>query len=84
MFLSINTEFRVDWKRKRVSEIEWHILTLPLMMPQPKSINDNRFMHNSSRYFSSVNFIQTLSRYTFFKPICIVKDLLRERRIFKI
>ena len=84
MFLSIHADFRIDWKRKRVSEIEWHILTLPLMMPQPMSINDNRFMRNSSCYFSSVNFSKTLSRYTFFKPMCIVKDLLRERRIFQI
>ena len=52
MFLSINTEFRVDWKRKRVSEIEWHILTLPLMMPQRKAINDDRFVYNPTRYFS--------------------------------
>ena len=52
MILSVHTEFRVDWKRKRVSEIEWHILTLPLMMPQPKAINDDRFVHNPTRYFS--------------------------------
>ena len=52
MFLSIHTEFRVDWKRKRVSEIEWHILTLPLMMPQPMAINDDRFVYNPTRYFS--------------------------------
>ena len=52
MFLSIQADFKIDWTRKRVSEIEWHILTLPLMMPQPKSINDDRFVHNPARYFS--------------------------------
>ena len=52
VFLSIKTEFRVDWKRKRVSEIEWHILTLPLMMPQPKAINDYRFVYHPTFYFS--------------------------------
>ena len=81
MFLSIHTEFRIDWKRKIVSE--WHILTLPSMMPLPKAIIDNRFVYNPTRYFSWVNFIQTLSKYLF-EPIRIVKDLLRERRIFKI
>ena len=73
-------------KRKRVSETEWHILILQilLMMPQPEGNKWWPFVYNPSRYFSSVNFIQTLSKYTFFKPIWILKDLLRERRIFKI
>ena len=44
MFLSIHTEFRIDWKRKIVSE--WHILTLPSMMPLPKAKYDDRFVYN--------------------------------------
>ena len=73
MFLSINTEFRVDWKRKRVSEIEWHILTFPLMVPQPKAINDDRFVYNPTFYFSLVNSIQTLSKYIFWSPYALLK-----------
>ena len=72
MFLSINTEFRVDWKRKRVSEIEWHILTLPIMMPQPKAIMITVFYHTTF-YFSLINSTQTLSKYTFWSPYALLK-----------
>ena len=48
------------------------------MIPQPKAINDDCLVYNPILFFFSQIYSDVVKIHLF-EPICIVKDLLRER-----